>query len=99
MKLSALGFDDWFQRQMEAPDMNGLPVARVVAVDREQFMVQHEGGAMPAEITGKLMFGAASPLDFPTVGDWVQIQMVDDDAFAVIHSILPRRSLLKRKTP
>ena len=62
-------------------------------------MVQHEGGVIPAEITGKLMFGAASPLDFPTVGDWVQIQIVDDGTFAVIHAILPRRSLLKRKTP
>ena len=54
---------------------------------------------IPAEITGKLMFGAASPLDFPTVGDWVQAQFVDDGTFAVIHAILPRRSLLKRKTP
>ena len=62
-------------------------------------MVQHEGGVIPAEITGKLMFGAASPLDYPTVGDWVQAQFLDDDAFAVIHAILPRRSLLKRKTP
>lgn len=79
--------------------MNGLQVARVVAVDREQYLVQHEGGVIPSEITGKLMFSAESPLDFPTVGDWVRIQLVDDDAFAVIHAILPRRSLLKRKTP
>jgi ribosome biogenesis GTPase len=99
MNLQALGFDDWFLRQEEAPDMNGLQVARVVAVDREQFVVQHVGGIIPAEITGKLMFGAESPLDFPTVGDWVQTQIVDDDGFAVIHAILPRRSLLKRKTP
>lgn len=99
MKLQELGFDEWFQEQIDALDMNGLQLARVVAVDREQYLVQHEDGIIPAEVTGKLMFSAASPLDYPTVGDWVQVQFVDDGAFAVIHNILPRKSLLKRKTP
>jgi len=99
MELEALGFDEGFQRKADAAGMNGLQVARVVAVDREHYQVQHAGGMITAEITGKMMFGAASPLDFPTVGDWVLAQIVDDDAFAVIHTILPRKSLLKRKTP
>jgi len=99
MEIETLGFDEWFQREADAAGMNGLQVARVVAVDREHYLVQHESGVIPAEITGKLMFSAASPLGYPTVGDWVQVQLVDDEAFAVIHAILPRRSLLKRKTP
>jgi len=99
MKLQALGFDEWFQQQADTSGMSGMQIARVVAVDREQYVVQHEGGIIPAEITGKLMFAAASPLDFPTVGDWVQVQFLDDDGFAIIHAVLPRRSLLKRKTP
>lgn len=99
MNLQTLGFDEWFQRQADASGMHGMRPARVVAVDREHYLVQHEGGVIPAEITGRLMFSAASPLDYPTVGDWVQTQLVDDDAFAVIHAILPRRTLLKRKTP
>lgn len=99
MQLKALGFGEWFQRQANALDMNGMQLARVIAVDREQYLVQHEGGVVPAEITGKLMFGASSPLDFPAAGDWVQAQVVDEGAFAVIHAILPRKSLLKRKTP
>ena len=37
-------------------------------------------------------------MDFPTVGDWVYVQLFDDDSFAIIHEIFPRRSLLKRKT-
>ena len=97
--IEALGFDEWFQREADAAGMNGLQVARVVAVDREHYQVQHAGGMLMAEITGKMMFGAASPLDYPTVGDWVMVQIVDDDAFAVIHAILARKSLLKRKTP
>lgn len=99
MEIEKLGFDEWFQHEADAAGMNGFQVARVVAVDREHYQVQHSGGMITAEITGKMMFGAASPLDYPTVGDWVMVQIVDDDAFAVIHTILPRKSLLKRKTP
>ncbi|MBW2611263.1 MAG: ribosome small subunit-dependent GTPase A [Deltaproteobacteria bacterium] len=98
MELKALGFDDGFYPQPDASNRNGLRIARVVAVDREKYVVWHETGEASAEITGKLMFGAVSPLDYPTVGDWVQAQFVDDDSFAIIHGILPRKSLLKRKT-
>jgi len=35
----------------------------------------------------------------PAVGDWIYAQLFDDDELAIIHDILPRRSLLKRKTP
>ena len=99
MEIERLGFDEWFQREVNAAGMNGLQAARVAAVDREQYQVLHAGGMITAEITGKMMFGAASPLDYPTVGDWVLTQIIDDDAFAVIHTVLPRKSLLKRKTP
>jgi len=52
-----------------------------------------------AELTGKLLFYADSPLDYPAVGDWVYTQPLDNDTFAIIHDILPRKSMLKRKTP
>ena len=35
----------------------------------------------------------------PTVGDWVKIQSLDNYTFAIVHSVLPRTSLLKRKEP
>jgi ribosome biogenesis GTPase len=35
----------------------------------------------------------------PAVGDWVYAQFFDDDTLAIIHDILPRKSLLKRKAP
>ncbi len=44
------------------------------------------------------MFSADTPLDFPTVGDWCYVQFLDDDSLAIIHEILPRKSILKRKT-
>ena len=98
MNLNDLGFDDWFKKQAETLCPDYLNIARVIAVDREKYIVKNETGEVPAEVTGRLMFAAESPLDFPTVGDWVNAQFVDDGAFAVIHDILPRKSLLKRKT-
>jgi len=51
-----------------------------------------------AEVTGKFQFNADSPLDYPTVGDWVYARYLDQDSFAVINEILPRKTILKRKT-
>ena len=76
----------------------GLETARVVAVDREYYLVANRDQETVAEITGKLMFSAESPLDYPGVGDWVKIQMVDQNTRAIIYEILQRRSILKRKT-
>jgi len=72
--------------------------ARVIAVDREHYVIAHGNREIPAEITGKLMFSAESPLDYPAVGDWAQIQMVDQDSRAIIHAIGQRKTVLKRKT-
>lgn len=73
-------------------------VARVIAVDREHYIVVNGKQETTAEITGKLMFGAESPLDYPAVGDWVRVQMVDQGSRAVIHDICQRKTILKRKT-
>ena len=43
------------------------------------------------------MYGSESNLDFPTVGDWVYVQYLNEDTFAIIHKIFPRKSFLKRK--
>jgi ribosome biogenesis GTPase len=43
------------------------------------------------------MFDAWSREDFPAVGDWVVFSASDKDA-GVIHGILPRRSILERKS-
>ena len=75
-----------------------LDMARVIAVDREHYVVANENQETTAEITGKLMFNAESPLDYPAVGDWVRVQMVDQGSRAIIHAICRRKTVLKRKT-
>jgi ribosome biogenesis GTPase len=54
---------------------------------------------MTAELSGKFMFGAQRAEELPTVGDWVAIQALDKFTFAIIHSVIPRQTVLKRKEP
>jgi ribosome biogenesis GTPase len=53
-------------------------------------------GEYLAKITGKQMFNALSIEDYPAVGDWVVISEADRER-AVIHGVLPRRTMIKRK--
>ncbi len=77
---------------------NELEMARVVAVDRERYVVAYGSKEIPAEMTGKLIFSAESPLDYPAVGDRVRVQSVNQDSLAMIHAVCDRKTILKRKT-
>lgn len=97
MNLTELGYSDWFREKNKEYAENGWQPARVLTVHRDRYVIRNESGVVPAEITGKLMYGAASRLDLPTVGDWVLVQYLDEGTLCIIHDILPRRTLLKRK--
>ena len=97
MKLEDLGFDDWFLKKSGGIHHPEHDFARVTAVNKNRFIIRNKENVIPAEVTGKIIHRATSNLDFPTVGDWVKIQYFDNSTFAIIHEILPRKSLLKRK--
>jgi len=48
-------------------------------------------------VAGKFMGESASRLDFPVVGDDVSVALHDGGEKAVIHAVLPRRTMLLRK--
>ncbi len=97
-KLKSLGYDDWFHSQFEALTANAHEIARVVSVHRDSCVVSRGAGEIFAECSGNLLYAADSPLDLPTTGDWVYTDFYDDDSLAIIHGVLPRKTLLKRKT-
>lgn len=96
--LEKLGFDTWFQNELDKSKSGDFQLARVTTVHKESYIITNGERDISAEITGKLMFSAESPLDFPTVGDWCYVQHFDGNSLAIIHEILPRKSILKRKT-
>ena len=96
--LENLGFDRSFLEHMAPESPEGFEIARVIAVHKDSYGISDGEHEVLAELVGKLIYSAASPLDFPAVGDWVMVNFFDDRTFAIIHEVLPRKSLLKRKT-
>ncbi len=97
MDFKDLGFNDWFKKRLLESPQPEFSLARVTTVNKNNFLIRNEDAEIPAEITGKIMYGAETNLDLPTVGDWVYVEYFNQDTFAIIHNILPRKSLLKRK--
>jgi len=103
MGLSELGLDSWFENHRRELCGVEQSIARVVAIDRGRILVHDGNGEFSAELLGKFFYAAESVAKFPCVGDWVCLDHHDSDSrhsegFASIHSILPRKTLLQRKT-
>jgi len=73
-----------------------LITARIIAQHRGKYRVGYENEEFWATVTGKSIFTAESQLDYPVVGDLVNIIDVGSGN-AVIKDILPRKSVLERK--
>lgn len=98
MNLNDLGFSSFFTSGLEN-DNNNFSTARVIAVNKESYNISNGESEFFAKLTGNLMYSSDSPDDFPTVGDFVLYQNFDEDSLAIIHKVLKRRILLKRKSP
>ena len=97
MKLVDLGFNSWFQEKIKYSKFSENNLARVTIVYKNIYTIRGQKSETQAEITGKMIYGAESKLDLPTVGDWVFAEYFDKNTFAMIQEVLPRKSTLKRK--
>ncbi len=96
--LNKLGFSKWFLDKIDSSKLSDYEIARVTSVNKNSFQIRKDKEDIFAEVTGKMLFSADTPEDIPTVGDWVLVKFYDDETFSVISEILPRKSVLKRKT-
>ena len=97
MSLQKIGLSPWSEYQIEDRIRDGWTAARVVAVHRTMYVIHDGEKEIKAELTGRLKFIAESPLDLPTVGDWVSAQILDQGEFAIIDIVMPRRTVVTRK--
>jgi len=97
--LEKLGYNEWFETKSKEFVKDDLSVARIVEVNKNTYNVNDGEHEMIAELSGKFLFTIENSIDYPTVGDWVVVQCFDDYSLAIIHHVLPRKSLLKRKDP
>lgn len=93
----ALGWNEWFAEQAGLScDLTGT-TARVVAVDRGQFLLLNKMGTFRAKLSGKYMFESNASEELPCVGDWVCVDKADTDEFGQINGVLARKTSLRRK--
>jgi ribosome biogenesis GTPase / thiamine phosphate phosphatase len=96
MTLSDLGLTDEITSYIKDNNLSDFSIGRVTQEHRERYIVSTGENEFDAEITGNLRFSANSRADFPSVGDWVTMIIYDSD-LAIIHKILPRKSVLERQ--
>ena len=95
--LSLLGWDD---RHSETGALfaEGLGVARVIAVDRELYVLSDGLHEFRAKLAGKFVHLLESAEQCPCVGDWVCIDGKSTEGVGVIKKLLPRYTYLRRRS-
>lgn len=81
-----------------AEEYNGdYAAGRILLQEKGLYRLISEKGEQSAVISGKLRHDAKSASDFPAVGDFVLADCNNMQGHAVIHGILPRKSVFVRK--
>ena len=97
--LERLGFNQWFQDESELYAKGGASFFRIIEVHKGSYKICDGRESMTARLSGRFLHNVKSSLDYPAVGDWVVAELTKNASQGTIHSVLPRKSLLKRKDP
>ncbi len=95
-ELAALGWSDWFEQRANCSGAD--TVARVTAVDRDQLLLVDQAGHFRAKLSGSFLHHHHLSHELPCVGDWVCVARPAGDGIGVVHSLLERRTALRRKS-
>ena len=85
--------DRWAALASQYPD---LTVGRIILQEKGLYRLRTTAGEQNALVSGRFQFDAQTVSDYPAVGDYVMASCADPDT-AVIHQVLPRKSLFMRK--
>lgn len=91
----ALGWSDQLNKTINITTSN--PIGRIIAVDRELFTISIGEESFKAKLSGSFIYKSDNSLNYPCVGDWVFFNKKDMDDFAMIKSIIDRKTVFKRK--
>lgn len=80
-----------------AAEFPALAVGRVLSQEKGVYRVIHAQGEQSASVSGKYRYEARAVSDYPAVGDFVMLEPGDGSSQAVIHALLPRKSIFVRK--
>lgn len=98
MNIKNIGFSEAYLNHKDE-EINESEVARIITVEKESYIITDGSKEYFSKLTGNLIYSASSPEDYPTVGDFVIFQKFDDESLTIITEVLPRKTVLKRKSP
>lgn len=96
MTLEDLGYNSELEDYRKELNLDSFGFGRVTLEHRDRYTVKTESNEFECELIGNLRFTVTDESELPAVGDWVAISEYDDGK-ALIHAVLPRQSILKRK--
>lgn len=99
INLEQYGFDLFFKEEFQKFQSLGFEPGRISAEDKQRYRVITRFGEISAEITGRLLYNAEDPSNFPKTGDWVALMYFEDEHKGIIHNVLARRSHFSRGKP
>ena len=100
--LKNFGWSDFFEKQFEDQNLNGLKPARVTVQNRNNYLLISEHGELTGELSGKFIFeieSSDSYENFPVTGDWVAVREFLDERKAIMEKLLKRNTRFSRKLP
>lgn len=85
----------WLTYSQHLNSYDKVTCGRIITVHKTNYRVLTSAGIMIGELMGQLLY-SAEPHELPQTGDWVKIITFDDQC--IIKNVLPRETVLARKT-
>ncbi|MBB6444122.1 GTPase RsgA [Bacillus benzoevorans] len=96
INMKNLGLTDPFIQ--ESKQYKDLFIGRVSSQSKNLYKVLTKNGEILAEISGKFHYSVRDTSGFPTVGDFVMVDRMDNlHGNGIIHQVLTRKSVFARK--
>ena len=93
MELAQLGWDEYFQKQVDELGVPDIVIGRIFRVDAGgHYGILTTEGDLRARITGRMREGAGSAADLPGIGDWVLLKKTETGN--VIFKFLERKKTI-----
>lgn len=100
LTLEDLGWNEAFAQKFEPYLKEGWQPARLIRDNKDTFGALLAGGdQFEAIVSGRVYHEAPTDADLPAVGDWVALEVGNQDGEHVIRAVLPRQTRLSRKMP
>ena len=86
----------WDPEWSRTTDLDSWIVGRVVSEDRKGYRIETDAGSVRAILTGRSR-REWNEIDYPAVGDWVELAGDSSATILTVNRVLPRRTALVRQ--